>query len=167
MELIISDGGRKAAGFKGHCGDCVVRAIAIASRRPYAEVYKECAKMNADYYKNHFPDHPRAGVHTARKGVCTNHEIFTDYMKNMGFVWYLPMRQGKACKIYLKDGDLPMGRVIAKLRRHWVAVIDGVMYDTHNPGDKCGGQWPSRRVYGWWKLKNAGTLSNNSSAGVA
>ena len=33
------DGGRAAAGFKGSAGDCVARSVAIASGRPYAEVY--------------------------------------------------------------------------------------------------------------------------------
>lgn len=33
------DGGRAAAGFKGDTGDCVTRAISIATGRPYREVY--------------------------------------------------------------------------------------------------------------------------------
>ena len=39
MEFIYDDGGRAAAGFKGKTGDCVTRAIAIATGRPYREVY--------------------------------------------------------------------------------------------------------------------------------
>jgi hypothetical protein len=39
MEFVYDDGGRAAAGFKGSTGDCVVRAIAIASGKPYREVY--------------------------------------------------------------------------------------------------------------------------------
>ena len=34
-----NDGGRAAAGYKGQTGDCVTRAIAIATERPYREVY--------------------------------------------------------------------------------------------------------------------------------
>ncbi len=160
MELIITDGGRWAAGKSGSCGDCVVRAIAIAAKRPYKVVYKECAEMNAYYLKTFFPDHPRAGVRTARKGVYTKHAQFLNYMKCMGFVWYPPRRQGKACKIYLDDADIPMGRVIVKLSRHWVAVVDGVMHDTGDPQRKYRMRWPRRRVYGWWKLEDSGTIQN-------
>ena len=41
MKVIISDGGRKAAGFSGPANDCVARSIAIAAQRPYAAVYGE------------------------------------------------------------------------------------------------------------------------------
>ena len=40
IKFIRTDGGRVAAGFKGEAGDCVVRAVAIASGRPYAEVHE-------------------------------------------------------------------------------------------------------------------------------
>jgi hypothetical protein len=46
MRYIHNDGGRAAAGFKGSTGDCVCRAIAIASGRPYAEVHKRLAEGN-------------------------------------------------------------------------------------------------------------------------
>jgi hypothetical protein len=37
--FVYDDGGRAAAGFKGKTGDCVCRAIAIATGEPYQEVY--------------------------------------------------------------------------------------------------------------------------------
>jgi hypothetical protein len=37
--FIYDDGGRTEAGFSGDAGDCVTRAIAIATRQPYREVY--------------------------------------------------------------------------------------------------------------------------------
>jgi hypothetical protein len=39
MKYVYDDGGRLAAGFKGKTGDCVTRAIAIATEKPYQEVY--------------------------------------------------------------------------------------------------------------------------------
>ena len=39
MDFVYNDGGRAAAGYKGQAGDCVVRAIAIATQKPYQEVY--------------------------------------------------------------------------------------------------------------------------------
>ena len=35
----FNDGGRAAAGFRGEAGDCVTRAIAIATEQPYQDVY--------------------------------------------------------------------------------------------------------------------------------
>ncbi len=39
MTFQFNDGGRSEAGFKGTTGDCVTRAIAIATGKPYQEVY--------------------------------------------------------------------------------------------------------------------------------
>ena len=39
MKFIVNDGGRAEAGYKGGAGDCVCRSIAIATGRPYQEVY--------------------------------------------------------------------------------------------------------------------------------
>ena len=41
LELKINDGGRKAAGYKGKAGDCVVRSIAIATNLSYIKVYDD------------------------------------------------------------------------------------------------------------------------------
>ena len=40
INFIYNDGGRKNAGFSGKAGDCVCRAICIASGRDYNEVYE-------------------------------------------------------------------------------------------------------------------------------
>mgnify|MGYP003152617291 CR=1 FL=1 len=40
MTYQYHDGGRKAAGYKGGAGDCGVRALAIAGRLPYQDVYR-------------------------------------------------------------------------------------------------------------------------------
>ncbi len=64
MRLVIDDGGRAAAGFTGEANDCVVRAIAIATQKPYTEVY---AAINAEAAS----EHPRTGKRrsSARTGV--------------------------------------------------------------------------------------------------
>lgn len=157
MELIITDGGRRDAGYNGYCGDSVVRAIAIAAKRPYKIVYDECAEMNANYYRTFFPNHRRAGVRSARDGVCTNHAQFLAYMKSMDFVWHPPRRLGRACKLYLEESDIPMGRLIVALSNYWVAVIDGSICDNRDPRNDFS-RWPRRRVFGWWMLENAEAL---------
>ena len=40
------NGGRAAAGFRGAAGDCVTRAIAIATGLPYRQVYEEVGERN-------------------------------------------------------------------------------------------------------------------------
>ena len=39
MRFQYDDGGRAAAGFRGDAGDCVTRAVAIATRQDYLRVY--------------------------------------------------------------------------------------------------------------------------------
>jgi hypothetical protein len=39
MTWVQDDGGRAAAGYRGEAGDCVARAVAIATGLPYQEVY--------------------------------------------------------------------------------------------------------------------------------
>jgi hypothetical protein len=46
MEFIFNDGGRAKAGFKGKASDCVCRSIAIATGKPYQEIYDVLADMN-------------------------------------------------------------------------------------------------------------------------
>lgn len=171
MQYQYDDGGRKAAGFKGTTGDCVTRAIVIASGRPYAEVY---AAIN-ERSENERPTR-RGKSSSARTGVFTSRKWFKDYMTSLGFVWTPTMTIGSGCTVHLKDGELPMGRIIAKVSRHFCAVIDGVIHDTHDPSERGttiyppsytgeipkgavwlenGNGWgysPDRCVYGYWKL---------------
>lgn len=44
-EYVYDDGGRAAAGFKGETGDCVCRAVAIATEQPYQVVYDALNEM--------------------------------------------------------------------------------------------------------------------------
>ena len=57
------------------------------------------------------------------------------------------MSIGSGCKVHLAEGELPMGRLVVAVSRHYTAVIDGVVWDTSNP---CRGGM--RCVYGYWRL---------------
>lgn len=130
MEYRYSDGGRAAAGFRGNAGDCAVRAIAIASERPYAEVYAALAGLNS-----------RTGKRSARNGIWT--EDAKRYMSSIGWRWIPTMGIGTGCVTNLSS--LPAGRIVARVSKHYVAVIDGVAYDNHDStrgGNRC--------VYGYW-----------------
>jgi len=129
------DGGRAAAGFKGVAGDCVVRAVAIASGRDYLRVYNDISAMNA-----------KAGrSKSARNGV--HKEVYKEYIeKQMEWAWVPTMGVGTGCTVRMSPADLPLGKLIVRLSGHLCAVIDGVSYDLSDPSR--GG---SRCVYGYWK----------------
>lgn len=144
MKIILNDGGRAAAGFKGRAGDCVARSVAIISGRPYQEVYDALADIMARMPKT--KRRKDAGRRSANNGVYTKSKLFKDYMASLGFVWVPTMGIGTGCKVHLRSGELPKGRIIARVTRHYTAVIDGVIHDTHDPsrsGTRC--------VYGIWR----------------
>lgn len=139
MKFVNDDGGRAAAGFIGTTGDCVTRAIAIATQRPYQEIYDLI---------NQFATHERTGKRkrgrsSARSGVYKG--TTTKIMKHLGWVWVPTMTIGSGCKVHLRDGELPSGRLVVSVSKHWVAVIDGVIHDNHDPSRNG-----SRCVYGYW-----------------
>lgn len=125
MRFQFNDGGRSAAGFKGRAGDCVARAVAIASSKPYAEVYATLAKGAGDERKSR-------GA-SARNGIHTKRKWFKDYMASLGFAWTPTMSIGSGCKVHLREDELPAGRLVVAVSRHYTAVIDGVIHDTHDP----------------------------------
>ena len=65
MRFQYDDGGRAAAGFRGDAGDCVTRAIAIATRQDYLTVYHS---LNA-LAKSERTGKSKRGVSSARNGV--------------------------------------------------------------------------------------------------
>ncbi len=145
MKTVFDDGGRAAAGFKGMAGDCVCRSIAIATGLPYREVYDRLAKeTGAQRASKRTPKRSAS----ANNGINTTRKWFKDYMAELGFEWVPTMKVGTGCKVHLKDGELPMGRLVVVVSRHYTAVIDGVIHDTYNPSRDA-----TRCVYGYWKLK--------------
>lgn len=139
QKVVITDGGRAAAGFKGTADDCVCRAIAIATGKPYREVYdaiNAAASTERTGKRKRGKSHARTGVHkvTERK-----------YLASLGWQWTPTMQIGSGCKVHLRADELPPGRLIVSVSKHSVAVIDGVIHDTHDcsrGGTRC--------VYGYW-----------------
>jgi hypothetical protein len=158
MKFVYNDGGREAAGFKGHAGDCVARSIAIASGRSYAEVYKALADGSGSERQTR--------GRSARNGIRVKRKWFKDYMGSIGFEWVPTMGIGTGCKVHLHDGELPSGRLVVAVSKHYTAVIDGEIHDTHNPQrggtliwvpvwNDPAGKWieqPRRCVYGYWRF---------------
>jgi hypothetical protein len=144
MTFKFNDGGRLDSGRKGSTGDCVCRAISIASNRPYLEVYNRLSEGNKNQRAS---KNTIKGAKSASNGINTDRKWFKDYMLELGFTWTPLMKIGSGCKFHAKADDLPAGRLILSLSGHWAAMIDGVINDTYDPSR--GG---SRCVYGYWSI---------------
>ena len=139
MTFVNNDGGRKAAGYSGKTGDCATRAAAIATGLPYQTIYDRINTLAAT-------ERPRGARSRsgARTGVWpkTLDALLTAEALHMGADHDDWLRLQGA----LTAGELPSGRLVVRLSRHYAAVIDGVIHDTYDPsrdGTRC--------VYGYWQ----------------
>lgn len=131
--FVINDGGRKAAGYtrKSKRGDCVIRAIAIATELPYAKVRDDLQELSA------LPSD------VADVGVWDH--VWKEYLTELGWKCTPTMGIGTGCRVHLRADELPPGRIIAQVSVHLVAVVDGVVHDIYDPtrgGKRC--------VYSYW-----------------
>lgn len=141
MDFVFRDGGRAAAGYKGMTGDCVTRSIAIATGKTYRAVYDAL---------NQRAQAERTGKHKGRRSSSRTgvfRRTYQHYLESLGWRWTSTMSIGSGCRVHLRTSELPQGPLIVKVSRHLTAVIDGVLYDTHNcsrSGTRC--------VYGYFSL---------------
>lgn len=140
-----NDGGRAAAGYKGKAGDCVCRAICIATGLPYTHVYERLANGNATQRRGKGERKSKSGINTAARGINTKRKWFEDYMKELGFKWIPTMKIGSGCKVHLSANELPKGNLVVNVSKHFTAVIDGIINDTYD----CS-RGGSRCVYGYY-----------------
>ena len=133
VEWVYDDGGRSKYFKAENVGDCVCRAIAIATEQDYKKVYSELARINKKRY----------GKRSARNGI--SRDDIKAYMTNLGWQWHPTMGIGTGCTVHMDEDELPSGHLLCSLSRHMVAVIDGVCHDTYDStrgGTRC--------VYGYW-----------------
>lgn len=133
----MNDGGRKNAGYRGTAGDCVVRAITIATEKPYQEVYDVLFRLNQNQRGKKRGASPRDGG--------TKTATIRKYMTSIGWHWNPTMTIGSGCRVHLKADELPSGRLVVRVSKHVVAVIDGVIHDTYD----CSRD-ETRCVYGYY-----------------
>lgn len=131
-QFIYNDGGRAKAGYKGKAGDCVCRAISIVTGLPYQQVYDRLANGNATQKLSKKHTAKRAKK-TAARGISVKRKWFKDYMRELGFTWTPTMLIGSGCKTHLCADELPKGRLVVAVSKHYTAMIDGVIHDTYNP----------------------------------
>jgi len=108
---IYNDGGRAEFGSVAFAGDCVCRAIAIATGEAYGEVYEELRRL---------------GDETPRDG--TYDEVAEAYFGRRGW-----LSRDLESPTPVRLEHLPPGRLVVKLEGHLTAVIDRTIHDTHDP----------------------------------
>ncbi len=139
MRFVYDDGGRSKYYKAGEVGDCVCRAISIATGRDYKEIHD----LINEYSKNERKS-KRCSKSSARNGV--RKETSRKILESLGFVWTPTMQIGQGCKVHLREDELPAGTLIVSVSKHLTCVIDGVIHDTYDPtrdGERC--------VYGYYK----------------
>ncbi len=139
MEFIYDDGGRKEAGYKGTTGDCAVRSIAIATGLPYKDVYVTLNTMGLSERLGK----RKKSKSNSRTGVYKN--TFKKFMLSIGWTWTPTMFIGQGCKVHVKADELPNGKIIVALSKHFAAVVDGVLHDIYD----CSRN-ETRCVYGYY-----------------
>lgn len=98
-------------------GDCVIRAIATITRRPWRDIHWDLAILSNQRCK-----------------MMDDNVIWHEYLKNLGFKIYAIqdpcMRVKDFCNTH------PYGEYILGTGRHVVAVIDGNYYDAWDSGNE-------------------------------
>lgn len=155
MEWVYDDGGRSKY-FKGeNVGDCVCRAITIATGMDYKEVYDELQRRSKFETETQLKHHRGGKRSSARNGVFR--ETWKEYLNDIGWKKHSTCGFGKGVQCHLTADELPSGIVIVEVARHLVCVIDGVVHDTYDSSckqyyDTLGNLITNNRraVYGYW-----------------
>jgi hypothetical protein len=156
---VKDDGGRsrsrvaRAGRRKNSTGDCVARAITIATGKDYDEVH-DALTVHSVRQTYSAPDNPyvkwkrrRGGVRVFDPDHGCDEEAFGSYLESLGWKFTSTKDQ----KVRLRADKLPRGRLIVDISRHLVAVIDGVIHDTFDCGK--GGR---KHVKGYWSAPSPG-----------
>lgn len=154
MKWEYNDGGRKLTGFKGQTGDCVTRAISIVTGLPYEKIYQDLFdlannhKINKnDLIAKRMRKAKSGSLHSTSPRYGVQKVVYKKYIESLGLTWTPTMGIGTGCKVHLKKEELPSGKIICRVSRHIVAVVDGVIQDTYDcsrDGTRC--------VYGYWEI---------------
>ena len=155
MVFVYNDGGRSKYFKAEHVGDCVCRAIAIATGIDYKEVYDELQRRAKQETDRQLKKHRNNKRSSARNGMFK--DTWKQYLKDLGWVCHSTCAVGKGVSCHLVAEELPMGTLIVQVSRHLVCVKDRVIYDTYNSSIK---QYyndfgelitnENRAVYGYW-----------------
>lgn len=155
---VDDDGGRAAAGFKGKAGDCVTRAFTIARFGPqpsgeqYMSVYTRLGTILKVWAFEGRVTAAKRPYREGRRSVTPRNgmpaAVSDAYGEELGWPkWTKPFGP---TVLHLVPGELPSGTLVCGVSRHLCAVIDGVLYDTHDAGVSRHGGPGKRAVSSYW-----------------
>jgi len=146
MEFVYNDGGRSKYFKEKNVGDCVTRAIAIATGKDYLEIYNDINELA----KRERTGKRKKKISNARSGVYKQTD--RKYLESLGWKWIPCSKIGVGCTMHLNENELPQGTIICQVTKHLVCVKDGVIYDTYNSSIKYDkdGNLVDRCVYGYF-----------------
>ena len=111
-----------------HVGDCVVRAIAMATKKSWTEVYTELALKGLQMY-----DMP------------SSNKVWGQYLKDNGFKMHtLPDTCPECYSVEDFSNEYFKGTYVLGTGSHAIAIIDGNYYDTWDSGSE-------QPIYYWSK----------------
>ena len=94
------------------------RAIAIATEKPYREVHDELTAIGWNYRHTYWRD--ADGLFVPGEEAQRRERA---YIASLGLQWHPTMRIGSGCKVHLRADELPSGRIIARVTRHFGHLI--------------------------------------------
>ena len=154
MKYKYNEGGR-GEHYKGLVGDCVTRAITIATELPYDVVYNALFDI-AKNYKGNSKLAKRIRQRPSPRNGCYN-EVSGEFLKALNI-------KEVRSKLKINNPMFYEGRYIVYVRRHYIAIIDGVVHDTWDSRKTSGAytrdettdaplpQW--KTVTRYWKVEN-------------
>jgi len=144
MAFKQNDGGRCKAGFKGDTGDCFTRAYAITEGKDYKEAYDELQEKFKKLTPLKGKSIRGSGISNARTGVYKEHA--DQILKDKGYTWVVTSGIGKGFQMHVKEGELPKGKNILRVSKHFIASEDDDWKDDYDSSRN-----ETRGVYGYWK----------------
>ena len=150
-------------------GDCVVRAFAIALYGPdveehqYKHVYKDYCRLIREWAfdgrSNAMKRLYRDGTRHTKPDYPPHKDVIKAYAEENGFTWTATagghLQGGPPTEtVHVRPDELPGGRLVLVLSKHYSAFIDGKLYDSWDTSvsrhvEADGGRgW--RMVYGYY-----------------
>jgi hypothetical protein len=151
VPFYYNDGGRSEYFKAKGVGDCVLRALCIATGKNYKEGYNELKK----YCKNPYPIRRQTEKHCKeldswKKDAKT---LVRDGLSDKVGLHFLQLWSGgkfvKTGKTTVCDPKLQKGVHVLYLRKHWVTVVDGVWLDSWDSRVKTPCVVPGIGILNW------------------